>query len=278
MQRNIFRNKAINLTARLAITGLLMWYVLGRNDLSGVLTRISGFSVAWLFMAFSVLLSLVPIATVRWQRIIQIIHGSIGFMNAFRLELIGLFFNQSLPSAVGGDALRIWLLFKQGVPATKAANSVVLDRISALVATIVLMGFCLPEMSRLVSDRVMLATLRATVAILLAGTLLLPRLNILIGLLPSWGPLRFLSVAAEDAHKLFGKNRPSLETFSFSLLIQLLTGVTVFLIARSLGVAVGVIPCVVMMPPVLILSMLPISIAGWGVRELAMIKGALPIC
>jgi glycosyltransferase 2 family protein len=281
MTMNILRNKASSLMVRMGITVLLIGYVLGRVDLSSVIIRVSRMALDWLLIALLVVLFQVVLVTLRWQRIIQVIQGPFSFLNALSLELMGLFFSQSLPTSIGGDPLRIWYLFKQGVPAIKAANSVFLDRVSALIATLSLIAVSLPVISRLVPGDAMIAALGAGVAVLLAGVLLLPRLSVLIRLLPECRATSFLGAVADDSRKVFGCHRPSLETFFLSGLVQVLIGVTVFLIARGLDIAVGLIPCLVMMPPVMILSMLPISIAGWGVREVAMLKafeyvGVLP--
>jgi hypothetical protein len=45
----------------------------------------------------------------------------------------------------------------------------------------------------------------------------------------------------------------------------------VLIIARGMGIAVGTLECLVLVPPVLLVSTLPISVAGWGVREGAMV-------
>ena len=44
-----------------------------------------------------------------------------------------------------------------------------------------------------------------------------------------------------------------------------------FALARALGVAVDFLDCLVLVPPVILVSTLPISLAGWGVREGAMV-------
>ena len=51
-----------------------------------------------------------------------------------------------------------------------------------------------------------------------------------------------------------------------------MTSLAVFLIARSLALDIDVLTCLVLVPPVILLTILPISMAGWGVRELGMIS------
>src|SRR5206468_776123 len=61
-------------------------------------------------------------------------------------------FNQLLPTAVGGDALRVWYARKRGAPLDHAIHSVLLDRVSGivvvLVGTIALLPFShIPKLS-----------------------------------------------------------------------------------------------------------------------------------
>ena len=56
-----------------------------------------------------------------------------------------------------------------------------------------------------------------------------------------------------------------------SLFNQLALGVVVFLIANSLDIEIGLGVTLSLFPLAMLLSMLPISLGGWGVREGAMV-------
>ena len=56
-----------------------------------------------------------------------------------------------------------------------------------------------------------------------------------------------------------------------SLGVHLLSALTVFVLARGIGVEVSFGQMVVLIPPVILVATLPISVAGWGVREGAMV-------
>jgi hypothetical protein len=53
--------------------------------------------------------------------------------------------------------------------------------------------------------------------------------------------------------------------------VQLLNVLALFALARGLSIGLTLWHSLLLIPPVLFLSMLPISVAGWGVREGAMI-------
>ena len=55
------------------------------------------------------------------------------------------------------------------------------------------------------------------------------------------------------------------------MLGNILISFAAYLIAQSLSIEVSVLDCLVLIPPVILITTLPISIAGWGVREGAMV-------
>jgi hypothetical protein len=50
-----------------------------------------------------------------------------------------------------------------------------------------------------------------------------------------------------------------------------MTGLVIYIVAQGLDISVGLIECIVLTPPISLLTVLPISLAGWGVREAGMV-------
>jgi uncharacterized membrane protein YbhN (UPF0104 family) len=65
--------------------------------------------------------------------------------------------------------------------------------------------------------------------------------------------------------------RPFTVQFSLSLLIHLLSLLCIYFIGQSVGLPFGVWTYMVIVPPVILLTLVPVSLAGWGVREGGMI-------
>lgn len=70
---------------------------------------------------------------VRWQEIASVCHATLAFNSALQITFIATFFNQVLPSTVGGDGARIWLFARKGAGWAKATYSVLVDRVVGLV-------------------------------------------------------------------------------------------------------------------------------------------------
>ena len=76
---------------------------------------------------------------------------------------------------------------------------------------------------------------------------------------------------ADESRRLFLRARYALPSIGLAVFIQVSVALMVLVLARTLGAEVTWLDCLILMPPVLLISMVPISIAGWGVREGAMV-------
>lgn len=90
--------------------------------------------------AVCVLLYLVPafIMSLRWHVIMKAAGVSPGLGRAFLIGYIGLFFNNFLPGAVGGDIAKAWVAARDEERKLAVVASIILDRLAGLVAMIVL--------------------------------------------------------------------------------------------------------------------------------------------
>lgn len=90
--------------------------------------------------ALCVLLYLVPafLMSVRWHVIMQAAGVSPGLRRAFLISYVGLFFNNFLPGAVGGDIAKAWVTARDEERKLAVVASVILDRLVGLAAMIVL--------------------------------------------------------------------------------------------------------------------------------------------
>ena len=169
---------------------------------------------------------------------------------------LGLAANQVLPSILVGDALRVGLLSRQGVALGSAVGSVFLDRVYGMVGLAVLAGitaFLLAPTFAVPSLVVAALVILGAAALALGWRLLGWRLRSII---PARGvPLRLSLVLVGAA------------------MVAHLANIGIFLVvANALGAGLPVLPTVAVMCTVLLVGVLPISIAGWGVREMALVQ------
>ena len=207
----------------------------------------------------------------RWELIMRALGVSLDWFASWRILMISLWFNQVLPSSVGGDAVRMWLLRQRGVQWPEAVKGVAADRFTALIGLIVLMVAGLPFLMSRVSNQAALLAIGGLTLAGVAGTAVLLALDRLpsrliahrvIASFVRFGTLvRFLLLQSEHRALLFGS----------ALLIHLVTAAACYALARGVGAQLSVTDAGVLIPPVVLLSAVPISIGGWGVREGAMV-------
>jgi glycosyltransferase 2 family protein len=264
------------LVVKAAVSVLLLYLALRSVDLSVVGQRLSRLDLSWfIFILFVLLLLLAQITLIalRWRQIVLVTGASIPFEAALRYSLIAAFFNQTLPSTVGGDAARVWLLGRSGAGWKLATYSVLIDRGVGLFMLAVLVMACFPWTLALVSD-----PLGRTVLLSFGlGTFAGAFVFVSIASAPKrwmqklWA-LRHLAAVAEITWRLCRSRRVGLVAM-LSLAIHLLTVTAVWLVAKSVAVPLDFWLAVFLIPPVLLIASLPVSIAGWGLREGVMIAG-----
>jgi uncharacterized membrane protein YbhN (UPF0104 family) len=207
----------------------------------------------------------------RWQRVGVICGAPLGWGASLRLIFIGLFFNQTLPSSLGGDAMRVFLSTRMGVPATRAFVSVAVDRFVALIVLLGLSLATLPLFYQLVGNPILRHSLSAVLAAGAAGfVVLLAGGSHLARGLKAWRITAPFGAVTADLRRLFLQPSGWIAIF-LSLAIHLMSVTIVLLIGAGLGVTLSPGAALVLVPPILLVLIIPIAIAGWGLREGAMV-------
>lgn len=264
---------ALNLLITLAVFAVVTRGV----NWSALFRMVGSVSALSIVASFLVLLALSPVQTFRWQGILDALGVGIPFRKALPIVLIGVFFAQLLPASIGGDAARIWKLRGVGVPMAKAFNSVVLDRVSALLAVVLISFMGLSVLFDLLPSSEMRSSVLGVLVAAVCGLLAL----VLAARVPVLGRVLIrilgnrlgclLNGGIRDASTIFLYPRTLFITLALSVFIQLAISGAIWILAVGVGAGIGIIKCAVLVPFVILASMLPISIAGWGVREGAMV-------
>ena len=262
------------IAVKIAVSALLLWFLFATYDISDAMGRLGRLKPGFLFLAVAAEMLSIVLATWRWVLILRAINIGLDFLKALPIVFIALFFNQILPSNLGGDVMRVWRLFRRGSDLVNAIGSVILDRVVALLGLVILVSACLPFVSLLTDDPVLSRVLMVIVAAMLAGLAFLMVFERALPWMQRFLPtavLKHLSTVARDARKYFLNPAASVPGTAISVVNHVVTVTVFFALAQALGIDIGFGECLVLIPPVVLLSMLPISLAGWGVREGAMV-------
>ncbi len=130
---------------KLALTGLALYLVFRKIDTVQLLALVKTIHWLWLIPAI-VMFVLSKVATaLRLNLYFRNIGLHISESQNWRLYLIGMFYNLFLPSGIGGDGYKVYLLNKHfKTPVKKLVQAALLDRLGGLVAIVFLLfGFFL---------------------------------------------------------------------------------------------------------------------------------------
>jgi len=257
--------------AKILISAALLYFSLRKVDLSELASRIDIASLGWIGLAIAVTFLQIFIGVLRWCEISEMCGAPLTTRQAMRYNVIGTFFNQTLPSSIGGDAMRLWLVARSGAGWRAATYSIFVDRAIGLIALAVIVVASLPWSYRLIGNAdgraallfVDLAALAGGAGFLVLGRLNWPWLERL------WG-MHHLHACAVIANRVLFSRARGPKIAVLSLLVHVLAVVIAWCVVQSIAAPVGFGQIFQLIPPVMLITMLPISIAGWGVREATM--------
>ncbi len=256
-----------------AATSILLLYISLRwVNVKAIADRLARCEPGWIVLALVLMTAQISLLAARWQEIARTCGASLTFVSALQLSFIGAFFNQVLPSTIGGDGTRIWLLARTEAGWARATYSVFIDRIVGVFVLALVVTACLPWTFELIHDPIARTVLLMVGAGAIAGTVVFITMGTrLQHILDRWVVTRHLAAAARAAAALCSSPQSIGVAIGCSVAIHLLTVTAAWCCIKAIAAPVSFVQVLILMPPVLLVSTIPISIAGWGVRESSMI-------
>jgi uncharacterized protein (TIRG00374 family) len=268
--------QALIWTVKILVSGGLLYLLLGRVDLARLWLTARTASLAWLAGALLLYLVNMFIATWRWWLLARAQHLAVAFRFLLGSYLVATFFNNFLPSNIGGDVIRIRDTAKAAGSKTLATTIVLVDRGIGLMGLMFVAALGSTAAARM-SDKIgpigpgILWTVLAASFAVGAPAVLMPHgvaalLRPLRALHQEWFEERITRLTGalakfRDAPRALGA------CFSGAILVQ---GILVFFyaaIALSLHLHVPLAHLAIVVPISFIVQMLPVSVNGFGVRE-----------
>lgn len=236
----------------------------------------------WLLAATVTTLVGIALSAVRWQSVLSALRLRERLRILVPLYFAGQFVSNVLPTTIGGDVLRVSRLSKvNGEPETTFA-SVALERLTGwlVLPLITFFGLAinpgLRQLGRatLLALAVAIVTLVALVVVLLAANH--PRLGGRFAATDGWR--RFVNVTHRGVTELRRQPLAALSILAAGLVYQVALCLAALMVAAALGFSwLGLTALLAFYPAVLILQVLPIGIAGLGVRESAFVLFLVPL-
>ncbi|MFA5354660.1 MAG: lysylphosphatidylglycerol synthase transmembrane domain-containing protein [Thermodesulfovibrionales bacterium] len=188
----------------------------------------------------------------------------------FSLYIIGSFFNTCMPGTIGGDAVKAYYLGQELKErgeeghAAVAVASVFMDRYIGLAALlfipVAVMPLGLPFLETIPGGLPVKWLLPLTFGSFLVLTFILFRIKL-------GARVRFLLKVYDYLHHYRSQAGILVRSFSYSIIIQLSGILAVYTLARGMGIDVGLVSLLIFVPLIILITILPVSISGIGVRE-----------
>jgi len=254
---------------KLLITIAIFYYLFQKinfQELWGILAKSHG---GWILLALFLQLGSTYLAAYRWFKISKLLLFKESLSFYVQSYFKGTFFNQVLPSSIGGDAVRMIDLTRKGYDKKEAFYDVFVDRVVGLVgllalnliASILFYGTFDHDLSQLI------------ILISLVGLLGFTSLFFYnkIHFLAKYKFLNLFHRLSTRLNALYSSKIILFQHISISIAVHFLSVLTMYAISLSIDTHLTFQMLLIAVPPVFLLTIIPLSLAGWGIREGAMV-------
>ena len=249
---------------RVLVSAGIIGYVLADVDLGDLARAMAHVRLAPVLVGLGLFLFSQALSAYKWSRIGRALGFEHSLVDYGRFYFIGMFFNLFGPSTLGGDLVRA-LYLGAGYRRRLAISSVVFDRASGLVVLVALgaLGFLLFPRYRFPPSLILGAV--AVGGALVVGWWAAPRL---VRLLPAGRWTRELRREVEVDLAPLWRDRRLLATAAIVSVVFHLTQVAgQYVLARAAGARLPFSYCLIFHPVISVMTALPVSVNGVGVRE-----------
>ncbi|MBA7466988.1 hypothetical protein ES707_02183 [subsurface metagenome] len=268
--------KLILLLVRIIISVSLIVFLVKTQfkDIRSALEIIKSVNKPLLILSLSTHIFGIWITAVRWNTLLGTQKVKLGTTTLTLTVLIGFFFNNFLPTSIGGDVFRTYDAAKKAnIPIETSASIIIVERFSGVISAstyaiiALFLGFTAIGNRSFIIPVIIFFIICIIIAFLILNPSIL-RLNKLIN------KIKFLKKVEEKLANIyftflsFKKFKWVLaRVMIYSFLLQFAVILNYFLAAKSLGINLNLTAFIFIVPVVTIIAMVPISIGGIGIRE-----------
>ncbi|MBU1078181.1 MAG: flippase-like domain-containing protein [Spirochaetes bacterium] len=263
--------KTFYLVLRLIITAFLLYLIYRRIDLAFIRNLLLTSNYLYLLIAVLIFVLSNVTGAVQWYFLLRSqTDTDPGFFAMIRLYLFSAFFNNFLLSNVGGDVIKVYKLIKYKFDKNIIFSSVLWDR---FISVLILIFFSLITGYILFKKVVILYSLALFLGAIILLLILVKKYKLGSFLLKFVNIIRhkkinyFLKEFFLSFKIYLQRSKYIVLFYSFSILTQFLKIFFMVLIAMALSITITPWEIFFIIPIIGVVSALPISINGLGVRE-----------
>ncbi len=267
-------SRSVRIAGTLVLTAAAVAYLVWKVDLGTTLDVLGDASLAWFALAAAIMVLTVPVLAARWDVLLRAheIHERVAWLT--RAYFVAYTAGQILPTALGGDAVRVVDTARRHSGRTAAiTGTVVLERGLGGAATVFLgaIAFVLAIGRYDVSAYLWLE------GVFVLGTIVLAFLffarsarPLLRRAEPALEKARVAGVLRafyESVHHYRSRPRLLLGVSALTLVVQAVRVLAIWASAKAVGIELGVLAYYVMGPLLFLVMLVPFTLNGIAVRE-----------
>ncbi|MFO0388806.1 MAG: lysylphosphatidylglycerol synthase transmembrane domain-containing protein [Alphaproteobacteria bacterium] len=264
----------LSLLFKVALTAAAFWFALHDVTFEDLAHTIQQQKIEGLLLAGLCIFCQIVLGGLRWRYILSSLSefgkAVISTWDAVRLYYISVFFSSCLPGTVGGDVVRVWITKSERISLSLSVNSIILDRLIALAALAVIVCAMLPMLADVMGFNFWLAYIIIMISLLLG-------LWFLRGIEKFFAPYKHIKLVHFGLYfigclrQMVRSSGTGFNALVFAVAAHIFSCACTYIIAQGMGVPLSFQHALMFVPLVMLITTLPISIGGWGVREVSMV-------
>ncbi|MDB4308071.1 flippase-like domain-containing protein [Gammaproteobacteria bacterium] len=267
-------NRSKLLAAGKLLLGMtLIVIVVGQVDMTALWERLASVDLSYLAAVFVLPHIAILLCTIKWQMLLKVLDINVCLRRLFALYLIGTFFNNFLPTMIGGDVVRTYTLNRETGEGSSVIAATFMERFIGLAALVSLLPLILWQQVAvnkfpLLKQTVFLVIIFYLVSVFLVlkpATVHVQRRMAVNSVFDRiWSIVKKIHVRV---YRFRCFKRTMLVSYGYSLAFYVVTVGSTWAATRSVGADVDFWFLLAIVPVVLLAGLLPVSLNGLGVTE-----------
>jgi uncharacterized protein (TIRG00374 family) len=268
----------LDLSLKIIISFTFVYFILTKIDSIEFAEILRNTNVLFLFLSFLLSPIMILVSVWKWHILLKAQHKSVSFVRLLGLYYVGYLFNHLLPTSVGGDVITSYELGKHTGGNAESVASVFMNRFTGFIMLILAACVSLVVNINLFSDLSIAFAMGLMVfgSILLVWAILDERLTFLVerqlGNSQVSSKIIAKSKKMRNALLVYRNDlRTLIYAFSISIIFLMLMIINIYIGCLAFNIHPSLPGLLVITPFIQVVSMLPISLGGVGLREWAYI-------
>jgi uncharacterized protein (TIRG00374 family) len=270
--RLISRKHALR-ALRILISAVLIGYLLATANLGELFVMLKSWNAIYFLIGVLLGVFVNVVFAYRWKTMLAVSGVKISLLTLVKFYFVGTFFNLFLPTALGGDVVRGYDLAMHSGRKMGAVTSVLAERIVGFFALAFIALLALLLGSRTLTDAAVTTIILIsylgyfTLTAIVFNAKIMKRLVATLKFIKLWDIGKRLDRMVDSLHAFTAHKAILWQCFALSTISQTLTILAVYSLALAINLKLPPLYFFMVLPMIWIITMVPLSINGLGVRE-----------